>query len=243
MNYFKMEFPQMLINYSVRLQSIGAMLPYIWKTEFIYRGLIKTIDASGFEEIKQKFRALDPKDHLTGRKYLNSSIYIRGSISTALMLGLSAPPKYKILDLGCGPAYFLVVCRYLGHEVQGLDLPGNPLYNDLVAFFQIPRIDFRICPFQPLPPMGEPFDLITAVAICFHKWWDREDGCWKQWAIPEWKYFLKDVQSRLSSHGRIFLGLNFGMSEYPELKTLFCNFPGFNTRIIDHRRVLFCRVV
>ena len=39
----------------------------------------------------------------------------------ALLSAISAPPPYRILDLGCGPGRDLIALKKLGHEPVGLD--------------------------------------------------------------------------------------------------------------------------
>ena len=218
--------------YLIRLQHLKTSLPYLLRSQPVYKDIINTIDLAEFEAIIQKYSSSNLNSG-EGEKFLNSSKYIRESVVRALMLDLNGSQKYKILDIGSGTGYFLFVCKYFGHEVQGLDLPDSPLFNDLIAFFQIPRVIFRVEAFKPLPSLLTSFHLITAWSICF----DRE------WGIPEWEYFLKDVQTRLSPGGRVFLRLNIsgisGIHNNPELKTLFCHFPGFRTKIIDRRNILF----
>ena len=51
-------------------------------------------------------------------------------------------------------------------------------------------------PFQPLPDLGAPFDLITAHMTCFNR---RADG--SHWGVAEWEYFVKDAESRLTPTG------------------------------------------
>lgn len=39
--------------------------------------------------------------------------------------------KDKILDFGCGPCFALVAGNKLGLDITGLDIPGEPVYDDL----------------------------------------------------------------------------------------------------------------
>ena len=50
------------------------------------------------------------------------------------LLNLRFPDKGRLLDIGCGCGYFLAICRARWHEVLGLDLDDEPLYNDMVDF-------------------------------------------------------------------------------------------------------------
>jgi SAM-dependent methyltransferase len=222
--------------FRIRLQHLRTSLPYILKSELIFRRLMMTIDLPQLREITRTYKSMELKPG-QGGKFVNSPRYIRQDIIKALLLRLDGPPKCNVLDLGSGPGYFPMVCRYLGHSVQALDITDSPLFNDLIRFFEIPRIVFRIQAFKSLPPMNAPFDLITAWGICF----DRG------WGTAEWEFFMRDLVSRLSSAGRIVLGLNApevgGIDSNYELKTFFDSFPGFKVEIMDRRTVVFYRQV
>ena len=90
-----------------------------------------------------------------------------------------------------------------GHHPLTLDLDEEPLYGELIRLFELPRIVHRIEPMQPLPPLGEPYDLITAFRICFNV---RRDG--SAWDVDEWAYLLDDVRGRLAGNGEVVLGFN-----------------------------------
>ncbi len=79
------------------------------------------------------------------------------------------------------------------------------MYDDLIAHFNLPRIEHRIIAFNPLPPLGAPFDLITAFDVCF-----TFAGQASPWETPEWEYFLNDCRTRVRPGGTIRLELNRG---------------------------------
>ena len=62
----------------------------------------------------------DPFPTKRAPKYLALDYFMRDSAERCFSLGLfdDGRPK-RILDLGCGPGYFLSLCRSLGHEVFG----------------------------------------------------------------------------------------------------------------------------
>jgi SAM-dependent methyltransferase len=114
-----------------------------------------------------------------------------------------------VLDLGCGAGYPLHCCKYLGHDVHGIDLPTSEFYRDMIALFGIPRTGFRIEPRKNLPVLDKRFDIITAHQICFngHK-------TEKLWGPDEWDYLLSDLeQNYLKPGGTIALEFN----EEPEI--------------------------
>ena len=108
-----------------------------------------------------------------------------------------------MLDLGCGGGYFLVVCRQLGARVVGMDLDKDLVLNEMIGLFGLRRVDWRIRAFVTLPDFRRKFDLITAFMICFNFPPNGPD-----WGVAEWDFFLNDVTPRLTSRGRVILGLN-----------------------------------
>ena len=209
------------------LEIASRWLSYFWETEVLYRQLSESIDQRAFTAAKAKCREMDTKR--PGKKYLRSSLYLRANIRRALLLGLDGSEKLKVLDVGCGAGYFLFVCRHLGHEVCGLDRKGNPIYNELISTFGLHRIEHRIQAFEPLPPLGEFFDLITAFAVKFNQRKGR-----KHWGASEWEFWLKDVHSRLSENGKLFLNLNLAGRNLahtnPAIFELFSNLSGFRAQ-------------
>ena len=141
-----------------------------------------------------------------------------------LWLDRSAP--LRILDLGCGPGYFLYVCQFFGHQGLGLDTDENPLFGGITEFFGVRRVISRINPQTPLPELEEKFDLITGHRVCFHRVARGEDGEWIEWTPADWEFFISDIRSRfLKQHGRLLLEFNprpDGSSFFTdELRTLF----------------------
>src|SRR5581483_7966809 len=96
------------------------------------------------------------------------------------------------------------VCKWLGHHVQGLDLPDEDFYRNMMGFFAIPRADFRIEPHIELPKFPEKFDVVSAHQICFngHK-------TSQLWGAPEWDFFIDDLRRHhLKPGGVIALEFN-----------------------------------
>ena len=145
--------------------------------------------------------------------------------------------RLRILDLGSGAGYFLLVARHLGHSGMGLDIPDPPMYGELFELFGLKRAVWEIKAFQPLPDLGERFDLVTAFSICFneHK---RSD----LWTAKEWAFFLDDLETRfLKAGGEIFLGMNpeeDGSFYTPNLRQFFID----RGAKVDRAKVWFTRV-
>jgi SAM-dependent methyltransferase len=168
------------------------------------RDVIARIPKEGLSELMAKHGDVEVKgwDY---KKYLMIDQHMERAARQAITLGLQHPGPKRVLDLGCGSGYFLFVARHLGHEVMGLDMPDNKLFNDTMALLAIRRIDHQIKPYTPMPDFGMQLDVITGHQVWFN-WTGRADP----WSNDEWKYFLDDCRSRLASGGHIRFELNPG---------------------------------
>ena len=190
-----------------------------WRHPIDPKEILKGIDATGLERIRDKFAVPGEETHWP--KYLDADRWLRLNIRRAQELRLATRARpLRILDLGSGAGYFLLVARHLGHSGVGLDIPDPPMYAELFKLFGLSRVVWEIKAFQPLPDLNERFDLITAFSICFngHK---RSD----LWTSKEWSFFLNDLETRfLQEGGEIFLGMNpesDGSFYTPALKQFF----------------------
>ncbi|MGI8740269.1 MAG: class I SAM-dependent methyltransferase [Gammaproteobacteria bacterium] len=139
------------------------------------------------------------------RKWLDVEYHMRRAVRDATTLGLEESQPLNILDIGCGAGYFIAVARHLGHNITGLDMSDNEVFNDFVALMTIPRVVHCITPYTPLPDFASPFNLITGFQVRFNWKTKRE-----RWTHEEWSYFLNDCRSRLATGGRMRLQLNSG---------------------------------
>jgi SAM-dependent methyltransferase len=179
--------------------------------------LTQTIDYEKFKEIYDRYAMDDPGDEWP--KYLEIERWMEINLKRVRDLGLDLGGRKRVLDIGCGTGYFLYICQYLGHDVLGLDLDEEPGFTEMIELLGVKRKIWRIEAFQPLPDLGEKFDVIAAHMICFNG--HKSD---KLWQIPQWKYFLDDLAQRLTPEGQICLELNreYDDSLYtPELKEYF----------------------
>ena len=156
------------------------------------RRLIESINQRGFDRLRRKHAASTDNS----RKYLDLECYVPEAVRDARRLRLLECKPLRVLDIGCGSAYFLFALRSAGHEVLGLDLSETALYNDTVELLEIPRLVHRVERFQRLPATGAPLDLITAFSICFDLHWTKA-----VWGPDEWMFFLDDCRSRLRPGG------------------------------------------
>jgi cyclopropane fatty-acyl-phospholipid synthase-like methyltransferase len=116
----------------------------------------------------------------------------------AIELGLDKANSASVLDLGCGAGYFLYCCKFLGHQVHGIDQPGYDFYTDMIDCLGLSRTSQRIEAFTPLPPFETRFDVVTAHQICFNG--HRTNSLW---GVEEWQFFLNDLETNVLNDGGI----------------------------------------
>jgi hypothetical protein len=189
-------------------ESLSAAVPRNDAERRVLSHYSETMDFDGFRALQSKHLELRSKP----AKYLDFTTWLRARFEIAETLGLTDSPPLKILDLGCGPSHFGLVCRVFGHNVVGEDLPGNALYNDLVAFFELRRVAEAIRPNSPLPAeIGTGFNLVTALSANFYQ---KEDG--SLFTVEEWTFFFKALSNVLQPDGRVFFKLN-PLQDHPGL--------------------------
>lgn len=173
------------------------------------------------------YRAKQPTDHLmasldhdaltgllkykeqTGhpqyRKYFNAQYWLRKNLTRVLSLKLDRQKPLKIMDIGCGFGYFPYAAKFYGHDVLGVDLPGDTLFQKASAFLGIERKEHRINPMEVLPNFGSKFDLITAFQVCFNGHQENE-----LWGRKEWGFFLEDLfANHITENGKLYMELNW----------------------------------
>lgn len=155
-----------------------------------------------WQALRQKYPSGERPIHRWG----DTRFWIRRNIERAQDLALDRPPLRHILDLGCGPGYFLLIARKLGHSAIGLDVDEQPIFRDTLRLLGLERIVHRIAPRQPLPKTQTKFDLITSFLTCFHRIERMPDGNWRTWSAEQWQYFLDDVRgNQLAPDGTLLL--------------------------------------
>jgi SAM-dependent methyltransferase len=156
--------------------------------------------------IGQFQRYWDPFPTKRAAKYLDLGFFMRDSATRCFVLGLfdDGRPK-RILDLGCGPGYFLTLCRSLGNDVLGVDLDDEPLYNELISFQGIPRIVHAVTPGSPLPVMDGQFDIVSAFGVTFN-FGSGPKGA--SWSAEEWATALDAFLAVTAPGGKIVIHFN-----------------------------------
>src|SRR5216110_3283435 len=117
-----------------------------------------------WEELRRKY----PRGIKEVHRFGDTRFWIKRNVERAQDLSLDRPPRRHILDLGCGPGFFIYVAQKLGHTGIGLDVDEQPIFREAIALTGVKRIVHRIHPYQPLPGPERKFDLITSYLTCFH---------------------------------------------------------------------------
>ncbi|MFL6515711.1 MAG: class I SAM-dependent methyltransferase [Chthoniobacterales bacterium] len=160
--------------------------------------LLEKLDPAQLQEIQERY-ASSP---VQIAKYADVDRYMKLNIERVQDLQLHRSTPKEILDLGCGGGFFLYICQQHGHRCQGLDLEWFPVFTDLLNLMKVERKVWEIKAFEPLPDLGRKFNWITAFSTGFNRVKK------KPWRVPEWKFFLDDLQKHLLPGGKVFFALN-----------------------------------
>jgi SAM-dependent methyltransferase len=145
--------------------------------------IIGTIDAERFADITQRYA------RHSFAKYLDLPSWIERNLRRAERLKLNKGIRRRVLDIGCGCGYFLYICKLFGHDVVGIDLPGQAMYEEITELLGVPVTHAKVEAFKPFPHLGA-FDVVTAHMICFNG--HRTD---RVWGPDEWKCFLDSLDA------------------------------------------------
>jgi SAM-dependent methyltransferase len=181
------------------------------------RPIVARLDQARLREIQARYREV----RRGFAKYTDVDHYLRLNRERVQDLQLHRVAQQRVLDLGCGGGFFLYILKRLGHDVLGLDTGEHALYGELTELFGVPRIVWRIKPFEPLSDLGRRFDWITAFSIAFDTVQDGEE----RWGPREWNFLLEDLVDRhVAPGGKMFFALNPGASGTygtPQLREFF----------------------
>jgi SAM-dependent methyltransferase len=155
-----------------------------------------------WEALRQKY----PRGVKEVHRFGDTKFWIKRNVERAQDLSLDRGPRRYILDLGCGPGYFIHIAQKLGHSGLGLDIDEQPIFRDTLRLLKVHRVVHRIEPGRPLPLPAQKFDLITSYLTCFHRIERLADGNWHTWSQDQWQFFLDDVRgTQLNSGGMLLL--------------------------------------
>ena len=209
------------------------------RVEELYARLVWRLDKQAFTENLRSF--WDPFAGPGAAKFLNIDVWLRDAILRYLLVMEGLKPGGLVVDLGSGAGYFLWVCRELGHEVLGIDLPGEPLYDACFELLDLPRIEYRIEAERALGDhVGDNVNLIAAFMTCFDRY---ADGT--AWDEKAWSFFLADARDHLAIDGCLALKFNAdaqtGELYSREMQRLFRSTTGFRCRFfLDYVLLAAC---
>jgi SAM-dependent methyltransferase len=182
----------------------------------------KAADMGEIQRLWQEMRPTYLKDRFSAAKYTDARFWLFMNTLRAAQLGLHTTPGLRILDIGCGPGYFMAVARALGHECDGIDAPEACLtaverrvYAGLTEALKC-RAHIRpllIERFVPLPFDEGRYDLMTAFWVCFNRHRQADE-----WGVEEWRFFVEDVLRFLRKGGRMVLEFLENPARYGDLR-------------------------
>ena len=134
-------------------------------------------------------------------KYFDVDRWLPQAVSIARRVGLMEGGRKRVFDIGCGSGLFGYTCKYLGHDITGLDI-GNPMFMAMCEALGVPVVVDLVIRHKPLPAQLTGFDVVTSISAKFHVG-EIIDGKAQQyvWNDDDWDYFLADVKSRLNPGG------------------------------------------
>ena len=186
------------------------------------RRILDDIDWLQFKDLRHKYPCRPGSPQIN--RFEDVLYWVDINVERAQDLWLDRTSPLRILDLGSGAGYFLYVCKHFGHDVLGFDTDNEAFFRATTELLDVRRVIGEIERQTPLPDLHQPFDLVTAHRICFHRIGKVRDGM--EWSIDDWKFFITDVRTRfLTDNGRLLLDFNprpDGSSFFtPELRRFF----------------------
>src|SRR5213082_1852237 len=118
-----------------------------------------------WKELRRKY----PPGIKEMHRWADAEFWIKRNVERAQDLSLDRGPRHHILDLGCGPGYFIYIAQKLGHSGIGLDIDEQPIFRDTLGLLKVHRVVHRIEAHRPLPVPQQKFDLITSYLTCFNR--------------------------------------------------------------------------
>src|SRR5438270_12883058 len=104
-----------------------------------------------WEALRQKYPRRVKEVHRFG----DTNFWIKRNVERAQDLSLDRGPRRHILDLGCGPGFFLYVAEKLGHTGVGLDIDEQAIFRDTLRLLKVNRVVHCIQPRFDLAASGE----------------------------------------------------------------------------------------
>ena len=183
--------------------------------------ICENADLARVERLNHEMAPVLDRDPACAAKYADYGFWIPFNVARVGSLSLHSSPPLRILDIGCGPGYFLAAAQACGHQCYGIDAPVNILsevenrvYSEMLAALACDRYVSPLL-IERFVPMSLPYrdlDAITAFWICFNR--HRQPD---EWGVSEWRFFVDDAVSHLRMGGFLHLELNPHPERYRSL--------------------------
>lgn len=180
---------------------------------------------SDLQRIESLAREMAPAvecDPACAAKYADYAYWVPFNVNRVGNLRLQQSQPLRILDIGCGPGYFLAAASACGHECYGIDAPATVMttteqrvYSEMLGALSLRD---RVSPllierFKPMTLPVRDLDLITAFWICFNRH-EQPD----EWGVAEWQFFVQDAMTYLRDGGVLHLELNSNLTRYGSME-------------------------
>ena len=179
-------------------------------------------DLARIRQLAEEMAEVVDCDPASAAKYADYHFWIPFNTLRIGALALHRSRPLRLLDVGCGPGYFMAAARVCGHECYGIDAPASLLtdvearvYDELLAALSFAD---RVTPvlierFKPMPLVVGDLDLIAAFWICFNRHQQPDE-----WGAKEWRFWVEDALLHLSGGGVLHLELNSNPARYRALE-------------------------
>jgi hypothetical protein len=207
----------------------------------------KQADLARIDRLREETADVVRRDPVCAAKYADYRFWAPFNLAKIGALFLHDSPPLRILDVGCGPGYFLAMARAAGHDCHGIDAPPHNLtavelrvYSELLAALHCsPYISpVLIERLLPMRVAERDLDLITAFWITFNRLRQPDE-----WGVAEWQFFIEDALSHLRDGGTLHLELNphserYGTLEWYDAETLkfFCSVGAVDRGVVRVRK-------
>lgn len=206
-----------------RTRQIARMWAKIYQYRSVTLGRLSSrirqgADLPRIDNLAREMALTLERDPTCAAKYTDYSFWIPFNVARIGRLSLHKSPPFRILDIGCGPGYFLAAARAFGHDCHGVDAPPNILndverrvYAELLLALGCSTLvsPLLIERYVPMTVAFGDLDLITAFWICFNR--HRQSD---EWGVSEWRFFIADALSHLREGGLLHLELNSNPERY-----------------------------
>jgi SAM-dependent methyltransferase len=179
-------------------------------------------DLGRIRRLGEQMRDTLHRDPTSAAKYSDYRFWIPFNACRIGALSLHNSPAKRILDIGCGPGYFLASSRACGHDPYGIDAPATILtdieqrvYSEMLAAL---ACSTKVAPllierYVPMKLQQSEYDLITAFWICFNRHRQHDE-----WGVEDWAFFVDDAFRHLRPGGVLHLELNANPERYGNLQ-------------------------